>query len=352
MTLTDGFTVDRAQYKQRQAERQRAKRANAVTDLQAGPWTEEETAVALRTDIFLVEKMAILQRGEFDIKNQITRANGIPAACQQCGTTFMSIASCTRNGVTSYRKYCSKACQHEARRTLSPILCGHCGTVFKPRTVSMRFCSRTCGWAKKRGKPLKMPLRSHCKRGHEFTPENTKVWPRGVRVCVTCYRVKLDQQNARRRTGPAAKKVDGAARLARWAELGKTYEAIAVLAAEFEMSEKSMKQWLVTNGAPLPDGRRVSPRRFKTHCKRGHEFTPENTRIDVAGGFRICKVCSLMHSRAAEAKLSAKNKAKTHCSNGHEYNAENTAYTRKGWRTCRQCPREQAQRAQELKESK
>lgn len=31
----------------------------------------------------------------------------------------------------------------------------------------------------------------------------------------------------------------------------------------------------------------------KTHCHRGHEFTPENTRVD-AEGFRVCRKCAYL----------------------------------------------------------
>jgi hypothetical protein len=32
---------------------------------------------------------------------------------------------------------------------------------------------------------------THCKRGHEFTPENTYVWPRnGQRFCLTCKAIR------------------------------------------------------------------------------------------------------------------------------------------------------------------
>jgi hypothetical protein len=37
----------------------------------------------------------------------------------------------------------------------------------------------------------------------------------------------------------------------------------------------------------------------KTHCKRGHEFTPENTYVFPSGG-RACRTCRLMHSRLYE----------------------------------------------------
>lgn len=29
----------------------------------------------------------------------------------------------------------------------------------------------------------------------------------------------------------------------------------------------------------------------KTHCKRGHEYTPENTHIDARSGARLCRAC-------------------------------------------------------------
>lgn len=38
----------------------------------------------------------------------------------------------------------------------------------------------------------------------------------------------------------------------------------------------------------------------KTHCKRGHEFTPANTRIDNLGQ-RSCKICSVERNRAKRA---------------------------------------------------
>jgi len=35
----------------------------------------------------------------------------------------------------------------------------------------------------------------------------------------------------------------------------------------------------------------INPNRNKTHCKNGHEFTPENTRVS-AQGWRYCKACN------------------------------------------------------------
>jgi hypothetical protein len=41
----------------------------------------------------------------------------------------------------------------------------------------------------------------------------------------------------------------------------------------------------------------------KTHCKRGHEFTPENTRW--SGRRRHCRACGRMHSAASRARKAA-----------------------------------------------
>lgn len=35
----------------------------------------------------------------------------------------------------------------------------------------------------------------------------------------------------------------------------------------------------------------------KTHCKRGHRFTPENTYIEPARGVRVCRKCVLFRAR-------------------------------------------------------
>lgn len=64
----------------------------------------------------------------------------------------------------------------------------------------------------------------------------------------------------------------------------------------------------------------------KTHCKHGHEYTPENTRRDSGGG-RECRICHNL----------GKVKNKTHCPNGHEYTPENTYFNKRGARLCKIC---------------
>jgi HNH endonuclease len=78
----------------------------------------------------------------------------------------------------------------------------------------------------------------------------------------------------------------------------------------------------------------------KTHCKRGHEFTAENTgfqpRSDRPQPYRVCLVCK--KGRAENKNPGKQNRNKTHCPQGHVYSPENTHLYR-GWRYCRTCDR-------------
>lgn len=41
--------------------------------------------------------------------------------------------------------------------------------------------------------------RTHCKRGHEFTPENTRITTEGFRACRQCHNAKMRRRNAAKR---------------------------------------------------------------------------------------------------------------------------------------------------------
>jgi hypothetical protein len=43
---------------------------------------------------------------------------------------------------------------------------------------------------------LRQKSRTHCKRGHEFTTENTRVTPEGWRQCRACHAAKVRRQSA------------------------------------------------------------------------------------------------------------------------------------------------------------
>src|SRR3990167_3103684 len=44
-------------------------------------------------------------------------------------------------------------------------------------------------------------------------------------------------------------------------------------------------------------GRRVNHQALKTHCKRGHEFTKENTYIDIKANQRSCRACKSIRDK-------------------------------------------------------
>jgi hypothetical protein len=100
----------------------------------------------------------------------------------------------------------------------------------------------------------------------------------------------------------------------------------------------------------------------QTHCKRGHEFTAENTIIE--GGWRHCRICMRAYDRIragwpedlayseparpgrvpngmARGKWTGRERVpaaiKTHCKNGHELTDENVYVTPTGYRQCRRC---------------
>ena len=82
----------------------------------------------------------------------------------------------------------------------------------------------------------------------------------------------------------------------------------------------------------------------KTHCPKGHEYTPGNTVVDSNDGSRKCRICRREASVAYRAaKRNAKPKTvrvrKTHCPQGHEYTPKNTYVRPDGTRRCQACHR-------------
>lgn len=116
--------------------------------------------------------------------------------------------------------------------------------------------------------------RTHCIRGHELTPHNT-LTDSGKRRCATCTRARDRQRYARHRDK----------RLALSRALGKRYYAEhrdQILAKQRERRSAAKEN-------------RPPQERAKC-CKRGHEFTPENT-IRRADGGRRCRECRTSYNR-------------------------------------------------------
>ena len=103
---------------------------------------------------------------------------------------------------------------------------------------------------------------------------------------------------------------------------------------------------------------KLSRPRIITHCKRGHEFTPENT-FHMNSGSRLCRECDRARGREKSKRKRAAtrteriangtfgkwrnpkachNALKTHCPGGHAYDALNTRLY-KGSRVCITCER-------------
>ena len=86
----------------------------------------------------------------------------------------------------------------------------------------------------------------------------------------------------------------------------------------------------------LQPGTLAARRKAMTHCKLGHEFTPENTRLN-SSGCRICVTCKNARERVYWSKLHPKRAPKTHCLHGHEFTEANTWSRKPGQRSCRAC---------------
>ena len=95
-----------------------------------------------------------------------------------------------------------------------------------------------------------------CRRGHQFTPDNT-LTHHGRRSCRTCDRArKRDWQRKKR---------------------------------------------ALDRGLPVPEPTLETPvlprPGLRTHCPHGHEYTPENTYIRPVAGSRACRACRAEQSR-------------------------------------------------------
>jgi hypothetical protein len=86
--------------------------------------------------------------------------------------------------------------------------------------------------------------------------------------------------------------------------------------------------------------------REKTHCKWGHEFTPENTQwYGPDKKHRRCRQCVKDRTLAGwwgDGRTPVRGPKKTHCQYGHEFTPENTYTDKAGARRCRACALERS----------
>jgi hypothetical protein len=78
----------------------------------------------------------------------------------------------------------------------------------------------------------------------------------------------------------------------------------------------------------------------KTHCKRGHKFTPENIIPKKLG--RACKECNRIAAREYQREkfgYAPRQYKPTHCRRGHELTPDNARIKANGTRECWECRR-------------
>lgn len=107
--------------------------------------------------------------------SSLTRGDDALISCEACGARFFPGG---RRRETA--RWCSAACR---AYLADPVDCAHCEQPFKRRSGNQKFCSNECRLA---ATHRSLRLRTHCAKGHEYTPENTHHTADGRRRCRTC----------------------------------------------------------------------------------------------------------------------------------------------------------------------
>lgn len=84
----------------------------------------------------------------------------------------------------------------------------------------------------------------------------------------------------------------------------------------------------------------------RTHCRNGHDYSVVGV-YQLKGGHRRCKECKriLRAKKAASEGRQPTNAVKTHCKRGHPFSKDNTwVNPKKGTRRCRECHRAEHRR--------
>lgn len=186
--MTDQFTVDRRAYLTRFSARKSAARKSVVTQLRTGPWTAAEDAILLRDDLYMVEKMAMLQRSESTISSRsyMLRA-GEYRDCLHCGESFLTFPSWRADGT---KRYCSPSCVWQAKKAenaaRNSATCPICGATFvamiknSPGKPNYRqiYCTHKCAVVALRQRPTKNPrppaYKSCPSCGENFKPRHAR----------------------------------------------------------------------------------------------------------------------------------------------------------------------------------
>ncbi len=113
----------------------------------------------------------------------------------------------------------------------------------------------------------------------------------------------------------------------------------------------------VTEAENIRRGNAGKAQSSRTHCPKGHPYSGDNLRIRKTGA-RRCNACAtevttrwkLAKGRGIGAGTSGWQKAKTHCPRGHEYSPDNTRMNN-GSRVCITCGKERIKMIRAIKKS-
>jgi len=180
---------------------------------------------------------------------------------------------------------------------MEPITCAHCGQVrwFRPSVARVRvYCDNHC-----RTEGTKIPAHERLEGKYEIDPD-TGCWDWTGKINAYGYgRLSL----SRSAPGETLKEAF-AHRVSYEKHVGEIPEGL-------DLDHLCRNRRCVNPDHLEPVTRKENLRRGhgehsggKTHCKRGHEFTPENT-IITTEGYRNCRECGRVWQRAYNARKRA-----------------------------------------------
>lgn len=163
---------------------------------------------------------------------------------------------------------------------------------------------------------------THCKRGHEFTDENTYLCPNGKRNCKECRRI------ANRRWYDVHARVTERRRAKRWTVSSDgCWKWTGALDEDGYGRHRSV--WTEFNG-PVPSGMVLHHRCHTRSC-----VNPDHLELITPSEH------TLLHLRLQPERkrlLGDIKASKTHCPSGHPYSGDNLVYdSHSGARRCREC---------------